>query len=115
MAVITVSAWVGSFAENKENAKRLRTKVLLPALCKGKAVTIDFADVSIATQSFVHALIAEAIRSEDYDALDMISFAHCNENIQAVIEVVVAYCQDDWAQGDGALHVAPESQETASN
>jgi hypothetical protein len=112
MVKITVSDWVGSFAENKEKAKRLRTKVLLPALCEREDVTIDFADVSIATQSFVHALIAEAIRSEEYDALDLISFANCNENVQAVIEVVVGYCQDDWAHGDEDLDVEPDHEET---
>lgn len=105
MPTITVHDWVGTFAENKEQAKKLRTKVLLPALRKAEPITVDFVDVSIATQSFVHALIAEAIRCEDYDALDMISFAHCNQNIQAVIEVVVAYCQDDWAHGDEDLDI----------
>lgn len=92
---------VGTFAENKEKAKALRSRCVLPALKRGEEVHFDFEDVSLATQSFVHALIAQGIRSRP-DALDLMEFRHCSPNVRSIIEVVVSYCQDEWDAGMGA-------------
>lgn len=87
---------VGSFAESKEQAKQLRTKRILPSMRKGEEVVLDFDGVTLATQSFVHALIAEAVRLEEPPGLDLLVFKNCSTEVRAIIEVVVSYAQDDW-------------------
>ena len=74
---------VGGFAENKEKAKSLRVRKISPALKRAEQVEIDFDRVSLATQSFLHALIAAPIRSNDYDALDLITFSNCSDNARS--------------------------------
>src|SRR3989338_5733073 len=58
MDTITVSIKekAGSFAENKDVARELRIKHIIPALKKNKTVVIDFSDVTGATQSFTNGL-----------------------------------------------------------
>jgi hypothetical protein len=92
---IIVADSTGPFAENKEQAKKLR-RTLIPALGK-EEVELDFSGVAFATQSFIHALIAEALRTPDLDAVERITFRNCNESVRAIVEVVVSYSQDDWS------------------
>ncbi|TKR27331.1 DUF4325 domain-containing protein [Cellulomonas hominis] len=87
----------GPFAENKERAKSLRTRSILPAVKRGEDVTLDFDGVYLTTQSFVHALVATAIR--DYDGLDHLVFKNCDPNVRSIIEIVVSYCQENWGEG----------------
>jgi hypothetical protein len=93
--VVTVVDKVGSFAENKDAARRLRVEEIEPGLVAGDDVTLDFASVELATQSFVHALVSAVIRSFGSDVLDRMIFANCNETVKRVIEIVVEYSQDD--------------------
>ncbi|WP_425562077.1 STAS-like domain-containing protein [Microbacterium kribbense] len=58
---------------------------------------LDFEGVSLATQSFVHALIAEAVRSETPAGLDHLVFKNCSSAVRSIIEVVISYAQDDWS------------------
>ena len=94
---IKLSDKVGSFAESKETAKSLRNAVILPALRRGEEVELDFEGITLGTQSFIHALIADAVRLKDPDGLDNLIFANCNDGLRSIIEVVVSYCQDDWS------------------
>jgi hypothetical protein len=94
---IAVSEAVGSFAESKETAKKLRLQTIIPAIQSGESVELDFAGVTLGTQSFIHALIADAVRLENPDGLDHLVFKNCNDGIRSIIEVVVSYCQDDWS------------------
>lgn len=91
-----VKKYAGSFAGDKDAAASLRDSVLLPGLSKSKSVTLDFDGVELATQSFMHALLAQAVR-EDPSSLEHIEFKNCNEDIQALIEIVVDYAQEDFA------------------
>jgi len=84
----------GSFAENKDVAKELRTNEIEPALKKDGEVTINFKGVESATQSFVHALISDLIRQNGSEVLDKISFKNCNEKIQKIISIVTDYMQE---------------------
>ncbi|MDQ6630790.1 MAG: STAS-like domain-containing protein [Verrucomicrobiota bacterium] len=83
----------GAFAENKDMARELRLNQLMPALKKGEDVLIDFADVRLSTQSFVHALISDAIRVHGIEVLDNISFKNCNQTLQTLINIVADYMQ----------------------
>lgn len=85
----------GSFAGDKDTAAMMRDRFLRPALENGEDVSLDFDGVDLATQSFVHALIASVVR-EKPENLDHISFLNCNERIQSIVEIVVEYAQDEF-------------------
>ena len=84
---------VGSFASNKDAARNIRTREIIPALNNNETIVIDFDKVSGATQSFIHALISDVMRKFGVNVLDKISFKSCNENIQAIITIVTEYMQ----------------------
>lgn len=83
----------GSFAQNKDTGREIRTQEILPELEKGGSVILNFEGVEAATQSFIHSLISEALRQHK-DALDRITFKSCNEIIQKLIGIVVDYMQE---------------------
>ena len=85
---------VGSFAENKDLAREIRLKKLIPAIDKGKQIILDFKNIDSATQSFIHALISDLIRNYGGEILDKISFKNCNETVQKIINIVVEYMQE---------------------
>ena len=60
----------GEFAENKDVARDIRTKEIMPILQKGEMVILNFNGVNSATQSFIHALISDVIRKEGVNVLD---------------------------------------------
>ncbi len=91
---VKVVEHTGSFAEDKVVAKRLREQVLDPALAGGRRVTLNFAGVDIATQSFIHALLAAVIRGRGAAALDLMTFTHCNAALKSLIRVVSEYSQE---------------------
>jgi hypothetical protein len=88
---IHIPSLTGGFQEDKDLARRLRTQELLPYLEAGNDVVLDFKDVSYATQSFIHALIGEALKRYDDKVLESIEFQHCSVQLQSVIELVVDY------------------------
>jgi len=81
----------GPVAENKDWARNMRDKVLLPTLASGREIILDFKAVSTATQSFVHACISQAVTEHGEDVLDRIQFRQCNEQVHSIIERVVEY------------------------
>lgn len=84
---------VGSFAENKDLARDIRIKKIIPSLDEKEPVILDFEGVNSATQSFTHALISDLFRKYGSDVLDVISFKNCNETVQKIISIVVEYMQ----------------------
>ena len=94
MKEIKIFDYTGEFAENKDTARDLRIEQILPILKEGEKITLDFQNVNLSTQSFIHALISDLIRSEGIDVLDLMSFKNCNETITTLIKIVVAYMQD---------------------
>lgn len=88
---IELDSGVKGFAEDKDYASQLRKDILLPALDRGEDVIIDFAAVRYATQSFVHALIGEALNKYREGFLDKVEFKNCSPQLQSVIELVVDY------------------------
>ena len=100
--IIEIVHQTGEFAENKEQASSLRNKIS-KALRDGEDIVLDFGRVAYATQSFVHALIADPLRDESLDALDRMEFRNCSDAVRSVIEIVVSYSQDDWAEEPAAV------------
>lgn len=99
MTEISVFEKAGSFAENKDIARDIRVQEILPALEKHESIILDFTAVNSTTQSFIHALISDAIRKYGSDSLDEISFKSCNKNIQQIIKIVVEYMQEGIENG----------------
>lgn len=94
MTEIELLPIVGSFAENKDIAKEIRIKKLIPALEGREEITLDFSGIDAATQSFIHALISDLIRTYGVEVLDKISFKNCNETVKKMISIVVDYMQE---------------------
>lgn len=81
----------GGFAEDKDQAKAIRTSTILPALARSETLILDFEAIQYATQSFVHALIGEALQRYGEQALEKIEFRNCSEAVRSAIELVVDY------------------------
>ena len=93
MKIIKLLPKTGMFAENKDIARDIRIKYITPVLEKNEEITLDFEGVESATQSFVHALISELIRTFGNEILDNIYFKNCNKSVQEIINIVVDYMQ----------------------
>ncbi len=92
MTTLRLIDHVGSnFAENKDVARQIRLELLWPAVQRGQQMTIDFAGIEDATQSFVHAMLSQMIRDTQGEVLDLLSFQNCNETVKKIINMVVDY------------------------
>ena len=85
---------VTSFAENKDLAREIRVKKIIPALEKNKEIILDFNGIEAATQSFIHALISDLIRKYGVEVLDQLLFKNCNETVKKIIDMVTEYMQE---------------------
>jgi hypothetical protein len=97
--VTKVFEYSGSFAGDKDAAARLREDVLKPRLAENKTVVLDFRGVELATQSFMHALLAQTVR-DDPASLEHVTFKNCNPDVQSLVEIVVDYAQEDFMVED---------------
>jgi hypothetical protein len=79
------------FAEDKAAAKELRIQKILPALERNEDVVLDFGQITYATQSYIHALIGEALKRFRDEALERLEFKNCSPQLQSLIELVVDY------------------------
>ena len=94
MKQIIIFDRAGEFAENKDIARDIRLKEIIPALEKSEEVMLDFERVGAATQSFIHALISDLLRNYGSDVLDRVTFKSCNDTIKKIVNIVVDYMQD---------------------
>lgn len=86
------------FAEDKEAAREIRITKILPALEQGEEVILDFGRVSYATQSYIHALIGEALKKHQQNALQKIQFKNCSPQLRSLVELVVDYSLGGFAE-----------------
>jgi hypothetical protein len=91
--IVRILGRSGIFAEDKDVAAGIREKEIRTALMKGEKVRLDFRGVDGATQSFVHAMISELIRTQGPNVLERIEFKGCIPTVRSVIEIVVEYSQ----------------------
>ncbi len=94
MRRINILEKAGSFAENKDIARDIRHGELFPALAQNQEVILDFDGVDATTQSFIHALISDAIRQYGDKALENITYHKCNDTIKQLVKIVVDYMQE---------------------
>lgn len=93
MKTIKIFNFVGDFAENKDIARDIRIDLITPIINKGGEIVLDFGKVESVTQSFVHALLSEAIREFGAEILDKIAFKNCNNTVKGIVNIVVDYMQ----------------------
>lgn len=99
---------VGDFGEDKDTAAYLRENTIKPTVAKGRTVTLNFAGVTLVTQSFIHALISDILRMNGEKALKYLEFTSCVEVVKGIISTVVQYSLDTMSDeeesnaGDGA-------------
>ena len=103
MKEILIFERAGGFAENKDIAREIRIKEIIPALKNGGEITLSFERVDAVTQSFIHALISDLFRNYGADILDRVTFKSCNEKIQKMINIVVDYMQEGIGGENDAL------------
>lgn len=89
MKRVVVLQEAGPFAENQDVARRISGSILKDAITHGERVVIDFSGVEEVTQSFVHALLSEAIRTCGKDVIGRIHFRGRGPEIRAIILAVV--------------------------
>lgn len=94
--IIKIPNGISGFMEDKDYARKIRLEKILPALEKGEKVILDFSEVEFATQSFIHALIGEALKRFNDNALTLLEFRSCNQVLKSVIEIVVDYSFADF-------------------
>lgn len=91
MKEIAVLVVAGDFAEDKDVAASIRDRDILPALACGGEILLDFTGVTLVTQSFVHALVCEPLRTHGESALSQLVFKGCSDGVKGIIETVVQY------------------------
>ena len=91
MTTINLYQQVGFFAENKDIAAKLRKETILPTLNSGSSIEIDFSGITLATQSFIHALISDVLRQHGEDVLSRLKFRNCEKAVRGIVEIVVQY------------------------
>lgn len=96
---IKIDVGGSALAEDKDYARQLRIRTVLPALEEREHVILDFAAVTYATQSFVHALLGEALKRHGEGALKLMEFKNCSDQLRDIIELVVDYSLGGFENG----------------
>lgn len=89
---------IREFDGDNDVALRLRKEEILPRVEKGEPVVVDFTDVRVPAQSFVHALLAEVFQVRG--SLVRLSFLNCTPSARAVLGMVAAYASYRRVVGD---------------
>ncbi|MFA5158449.1 MAG: STAS-like domain-containing protein [Patescibacteria group bacterium] len=94
MKIIKLFKKTGNFAENKDLARNIRIKEIIPEFEEGKGIILDFEGIDAVTQSFIHALISDLFRKYNNNVLDRLMFKSCNDTIKKIINIVIEYMQE---------------------
>lgn len=92
--IIKILDEAGEFGENKDVARRLRIKKIMPALLDEEDVILDFGGMTGATQSFIHALIVAPMREFGDSFFERVQFKNCVPAVQQVVQIVSEYTQE---------------------
>lgn len=105
MTTVAVFDLASDFAEDKDVAAEVRDTRIRPALDAGDEVFLDFTGVDLTTQSFIHAMISDVLRTKGEEILDQIAFKGCQPGVQGIIETVIQYSletlEDDGVEPQG--------------
>src|SRR5438046_1889761 len=98
---IDMFAEIGDFGEDKDAAAKLRRERIAPCVANKELVTLDFGDVTLVTQSFIHALISDVLRVNGDAALEYLEFKSCADVVKGIIATVVQYSLDSMDDENG--------------
>lgn len=96
--IINLRQEAGDFGENKDVARRLRIKEIMPALYDGEEIILDFGGMTGVTQSFVHALIVAPMREFENTFFEKVQFKNCSPTIRQVVKIVSEYTQESFEE-----------------
>lgn len=99
------------FAEDKDVAADVRERVIRPSLQDAQEVVLDFSGVELVTQSFIHAMISDVLRTHGEAALELIVFKGCDPAVRGIVETVVQYSLetvDELAEPGSGVPAEPE-------
>jgi len=80
---------IGPIKEDVEPAVRVRDERIIPAIRKGELLVLDFGGARFVTQSFVHALLYDALTIPG--SLLRLSFVNSSGSSEEAIRTVAAY------------------------
>lgn len=89
---------VGDFGENKDLARTIRQKDIIPTIAQGDSIALDFTGINGATQSFIHALIAEPIIRYREQAFENLFYINTNDSVSEIISIVYRYLQESFTE-----------------
>ena len=102
--IIKMFDLVGDFGEDKDAAAHLRKTKIQPCVSKDQQITLDFDGVTLVTQSFIHALMSDVLRSRGEEALEYLDFKNCVDVVKGIISTVVQYSLETTAD-DATIEV----------
>jgi STAS-like domain of unknown function (DUF4325) len=85
---INIKNYFGSYAEDKEHAKKIRDKYILPAINEDKMLTLDFEGVILATHSLLNAMLATPISRLGLSAYKKIKVINAVPEIREMIDFI---------------------------
>jgi hypothetical protein len=89
--IISIYKITGDFGEDKDAAAMIRKDKMRPVLKDGGEIILDFEGVDLVTQSFIHALISDILRTDGVGVLRHIEFKNCATVVRGIISTVVQY------------------------
>jgi len=114
--ILTLHEHIGDFAEDKDWAAAFREQSIRPCLKMDATLILDFSGITLATQSFVHALISDILRGEGEEVLERLEFRGCVSGVKGIIETVVQYSlettEDDEESLSSRTPSVPETPKT---
>jgi hypothetical protein len=85
---ISVRNYFGTYAEDKDLAKKIRDEKLLPALAENKTLTIDFENIISAPHSLLNAMLATPIRQLGLAAYKKIKVINVSPDIRVTLDFI---------------------------
>jgi STAS-like domain of unknown function (DUF4325) len=85
---ISVMNYFGKYAEDKDLAKKIRDKYILPALAENKSLTIDFEDIVSAPHSLLNAMLATPIERLGLSAYKKIKIINAAPEIRETLDFI---------------------------
>lgn len=85
---ISVRNYFGKYAEDKDLAKKIRDKYILPALAENKTITLDFEDIVSAPHSLLNAMLATPIERLGLAAYKKIKRINVSPDIRETLDFI---------------------------
>ena len=94
--VVRVAPDASTLAQNKVRAEEIRRTEILPGLRRGENVSLDVSGVSLTTQSYMHALLAEVLRELGAEGTPgRLYVVAASGQVKQVVRIVVGYILDE--------------------